>query len=156
MTADKGQTTESAVLTFRLGEQDYGLLIADVVEVASMIELVTIADARPELLGIANRHGNALPILDLRRIMGNQEPMLNTATFFIVAASGDQIAGLVVDEIYQVEYIPIEYLKKSTASTQYIRGIISYEQRLIQIVSLAPLLETYLSDKILDDAWIEV
>lgn len=143
------------VLTFTLGEQYYALLVDDVIEVASMVELVQVADSRPEVLGIANRHGAALPILDLRILMGQKAKPIDPSTLFIVVKNRDTLFGLVVDEVQQVEYFPAEEMKKSTVSGQYIRGIISNRQRLIQVIAFAPLLSPYMGDVAADD-WLKV
>ena len=55
-------TTNDAVrlplLTFRLGEARYALLIEDVVEVAAMVDMLSLPTERAEILGYINRRGN--------------------------------------------------------------------------------------------------
>lgn len=131
------------ILTFALGEQYYALVIDAVVEVAAMVELTTTTDARPEVLGIANRHGEVLPVLDLRVAMKSQASPIDEWTLFIVAVYEGISIGLVVDEVQQVEYIPAAQVHESSASGKYIHGIISYKQRLIQLVALGPLITDY-------------
>jgi purine-binding chemotaxis protein CheW len=151
-----GQGDIVPVLTFMLGEQYYAFRIEDVVEVASMVELVTIPGTRPEVLGLANRHGTALLILDLRRIMAGEAPPVDATALFVVAQQGEQIAGLVVDEVHQVEYIPVQRINQVHTAGPYIRGIISYEERLIQILALGPLLADYRTDEFAQNDWLEV
>jgi purine-binding chemotaxis protein CheW len=133
-------------LTFNLGPQNYALLIEDVVEVASMIELMTVADAPPEILGVANWHGTVLPMLDLRQVFGQPVEPINTSTVFIIAQHGEQKVGLVVDEIHQVDYIDLSLTTDMRSAGKYIRGIISYKGQLLQIIALAPLLAAFLPD----------
>jgi len=59
--------------------------------------------------------------------------------------------GLVVDDVQQVEYVPAVQIRKSSASGKNIRGIISYKQRLIQLVALAPLIAVYSTSTTTDD-----
>lgn len=101
-----------SVLTFRLDRQEYALPVDEVVEVAALMELTRIADSVPELLGIANRHGTALPVLDLRRVLDAPLAPLDATTLFIVGSHDGQMVGLVVDEVQQVEYIPAEIAGK--------------------------------------------
>lgn len=143
------------VLTITLGEQFYALLIEDVVEVASMVELVNVIDSRPEFLGIANRHGTPLPILDLRVLLGQPAKPIDTNTLFVVVQHQGNFYGLVVDNVQQVEYVIASEINKSTGSGNYIRGIISNRQRLIQIVALAPILSPYVRDTAADN-WSKV
>ncbi len=132
------------VLTFSLGGQRYGILIADVVEVTAMVELMPIPDSLPEILGVANRHGSVLPMLDLRRVLDHETRPITTSTLFIVVTDSEHYMGLVVDEVHQVEYLDSDQLTKSQQAGKYIRGIISYESELIQIVDPVSLLTHYL------------
>ena len=128
-------TTASPFLTFRLEDQHYALPIENVVEVAAMVALIHTADPDPALLGMANRHETVLPMLDLRVMLDHPAAPITASTLFIVVTYEAHLFGLVVDEIFQVEYLP-------TAQNS-IRGIISYDKRLIQIVTLNTLLTTY-------------
>jgi len=138
------------ILTFTLGEQICAIKIVDVVEVAAMVELTKVAGSRPELLGVANRHGEVLPVLDLRLIMGVENAPVDVSTLFIVTRHGDRLVGFVVDTVQQVDYVPSHLMKKSSASGEYIRGIISYKQQLIQMVNLQQVIADHLPDALLD------
>lgn len=138
------ESVRLAFLTFSLGTQRYALPIEDVVEVAAMVELVQVAGATPELLGLANRHGQVLPVLDLRPIMRQGRSQISASTLFVVAAHGDQYVGLVVDEVQQVVYFNMTQLVHASTREKYIRGIIPYEDQLIQVIALPPLLTLFL------------
>lgn len=140
------------MLTFSLGEQHYAIHIDDVVEVAAMVDVVRVADAPAEIVGAVNRHGQVMVLLDLRRVMASGPVLpIDLDTLFIVARHGARLAGLVVDAVHQVEYVPREKLSKSTGASRYIRGIISYESRIVQILEPGPLLEDFLAEIVLDD-----
>jgi purine-binding chemotaxis protein CheW len=62
------------VLTFTLGDGIYALPIEEVIEVAAMVELIPLADAPPEILGMVNRHGEIMPVLDLRQVFKQPAP----------------------------------------------------------------------------------
>lgn len=135
----------AAILTFSLGSQVYALPIEDVVEVAAMVEFVTLPDGAPEILGVVNRRGQILPMLDLRLVFKQPAAPVSSANLFIVAAHHGTMAGLVVDEVRMVEYIsPYENL---STSGKIIRGIINHKDQLIQIISLPTIMATYLPDR---------
>jgi purine-binding chemotaxis protein CheW len=136
-------STETRVpfLTFSLGNQLYALAIADVVEVAAMVELTHTPDAPPEYLGVVNRHGAILPLLDLRLIFKQPAPPLTPSSLFIVVTDGRRMLGLVVDEVRQVEYMDAAGL--TPASSKTIHGIISYKEQLIQVIALPTLFAAY-------------
>ena len=138
------------VLTFSLGDQRYALLIEDVVEVAAMVDLVKIADSRPEVLGVVNRHGTPLPLFDLRAVFGQPSAPPTDATLFVVVDDGSRMAGLVLDEIHQVVYLIAEQLRGPSAAEGYIRCIISHKDELVQVIALKPLLAAYVTEQITD------
>lgn len=135
------------ILTFSLGTRLYGLLIDDVVEVAAMVELMPIVDARPEFLGVVNRQGSVLPMLDLRLILGHEHQPISLTTLFVVASAKERLVGLVVDEVHQVEYVASNQWQTSHTAGKFIRGIISYKTALMQIIDPSPLVAAYLIDQ---------
>ncbi|MBZ0280889.1 MAG: chemotaxis protein CheW [Anaerolineae bacterium] len=133
------------ILTFSLGEQEYALLIEDVVEVSAMVERVAMPDALPAVIGVANRRGTPLPLLDLRIAFNQPASPITSATLFIVAAQAGEQVGLVVDDLHQVEYADSNQFNQLTTSGKYIRGIISLRSQLIPVIALPPLFEAYLT-----------
>jgi purine-binding chemotaxis protein CheW len=140
----KAMTKAEAVpiLQFQLGGRMYGLPIEDVVEVAAMVELLPLPGSPPEVLGVANRHGAVLPMLDLRRVFGVEAVPVNSASVFVVSVHGDRQAGLMVDTVERVAYVhpPID----TPSSGKYIRGIINDRGNLIQIIALSALMNAFL------------
>ncbi|MCA0458508.1 MAG: chemotaxis protein CheW [Chloroflexi bacterium] len=128
------------LLTFRLGERRYALLIEDVVEVAAMVDLLKIPAEREELLGYINRRGKVLPLLDLRTVFKQPFQPITSASVFIVVAGGDHHFGLVVDAVEQVEYVDALQLSDSMISSPYLHGIISHQDEMISIIALPALL----------------
>jgi purine-binding chemotaxis protein CheW len=149
LTTPPASADQTAILTFRLDEQLYGLPIDEVVEVAAMVELMHVPGAPDALLGIANRHGRMLPLLDLRRVFNHEAAPITPSTFFIVAAHAERLAGLVVDEVRQVEYVHFSENLRTTGKT--IRGIITHKEQLIQIIALSGIWEAYFNDAGLEE-----
>ena len=137
-------TTNDAVrlplLTFRLGEARYALLIEDVVEVAAMVDMLSLPTERAEILGYINRRGNILPLLDLRTVFKHPSTPITSATVFIVAAGGNQQFGLVVDAVEQVEYVDALQMSDTLVSSPYLHGIISHQNDMISIIALPSLI----------------
>jgi purine-binding chemotaxis protein CheW len=140
-------TDRLPILTFRLGEQVYALLISEVVEVEAMVERIPVLNAPPEILGLVNRHGTILPLLDLRIVFNQPAAPVTSASFFIVAAYHQQEIGLVVDTVLQVDYVNSIQLENASASGEYIRGIISSRMELIPVIALEPLIATFLANR---------
>lgn len=134
-----------AILTFRLADQFYALPVMNVLEVAAMMTLSTIPDSSPAIVGMANRHGEALPVLDLRIAFNLQVTEPDESTLFIVSQSETYQVGLIIDEIFQVKYVQATMYKESHGAGSYITHIISDGQSLYQQIDLQALLETYLT-----------
>jgi purine-binding chemotaxis protein CheW len=134
---------EVPALLFMLGAQEYAILIEDVTEVTALVEVVTVTDSRPEILGVVNRHGAVLWMVDLRRVFNQPTKDLDISTLFIVAQRGATQIGLVVDEVRQVDYLDLSQLQSAPATSDTILGIITHGERLIQLISLSPLLMKY-------------
>jgi purine-binding chemotaxis protein CheW len=128
------------LLTFRLGERRYALLIEDVVEVAAMVDMLSIPAERPEITGYVNRRGSVLPLLDLRIVFKQPHAPITSASVFIVVAGGNQQIGLIVDAVEQVEYVDALQLSDTLASNHYLHGIISHQDDMISIIALPSLM----------------
>lgn len=128
------------LLTFRLGEARYALLIEDVIEVAAMVDMLSIPTERPEVVGYINRRGVVLPLVDLRLVFKQAASPITSASVFIVAAGGDTQFGLVVDAVEQVEYVDALQLSDTLTSNPYLHGIISHQNGMISIIALPALM----------------
>jgi len=131
------------VLTFMMGDKRYALLIDYVVEVAAMVQYSQVADATPSLLGMVNRHGQVMPLIDLRIVFGLDTPIIDTNILFIVARHNATLVGLVVDTVNQVEYIYQSDLRVAPGGGRWIEQVASYHDDLLQIVNL-PAVVTHL------------
>ena len=136
---------QSAQLTLRAGDQVYGLAVENVVEVAAMVALDPVPEAPPAVLGVANRHGAAVPIIDLRRVFDHPETPINSASLFVVVVYNNVMVGLVADEVLQVQYLTPS-ATPVTAAGRYIKDIVGHNARLIQIIDLGALISAQLPD----------
>jgi purine-binding chemotaxis protein CheW len=139
-------TDEMSVLTVYAGKDCYALPIEHVVEVAAMMEFSPLPEAVPELLGVVNRHGDVLPLVDFRQVMGHQAPPVDAQSLFVVVQHENLLVGLVVDAIQHVTTIPSRMADWTNATSPYVRGIMSHEDRLIKVVAVPPFVEAYVSD----------
>jgi purine-binding chemotaxis protein CheW len=134
-------------LTFSLGTQRYAISIDEVVEVAAMVEVTKVAGMPPQVLGVVNRHGSVLPVLDLRPMFRQSTTRITSSTLFIVGVYMGRYAGLVVDEVHQVEYLSLEQVSPAKMGETYIRAIVPHGGQLVQIITLPPLLARVLPEE---------
>lgn len=137
-----------AILTFTVRGSIYALTIAEVLEVGALVDLTPIPDSSPEVLGVANRHGKLLPMLDLRCVLHGDNTPLTTSTLFIVAVYQQNYVGLVVENVEQVEYISADQVNGAALTGKYIRGIINHKDRIIHMIALEALWKAFLAHEI--------
>jgi purine-binding chemotaxis protein CheW len=94
------------VLTFRLGEETFGIDILRVKEIRGWSAVARVPDWPPAVLGVLNLRGAVVPILDLRLRFALPSAGFTPLTVVIViamdTADGTKECGLVVDAVSDV------------------------------------------------------
>jgi purine-binding chemotaxis protein CheW len=115
-------------LTFRLGEEEYGIDILRVQEIRSYEHPTRIANAPAFIKGVVNLRGVIVPIIDLRLKLGCGSAEYNGFTVVIVLNVRGRVVGAVVDSVSDVlelgkgEIKPAPELS-SNIDAHYITGI---------------------------------
>jgi purine-binding chemotaxis protein CheW len=129
---------ETKVLVFRLGDDEFGLPIEVVDEVARAPEQVTRLPKTPAFLeGVINLRGEVLPVIDQRRRFDMPPPEALEGRRLIVVRTEAHRAGLIVDSVSEVlrcatsQILPAPELAGET--TRLVNGVLNLEkdQRLI-------------------------
>jgi len=134
------------VVTFRVGNEDYGLHIMKVQEIIRVIEAVKVPKAPAYVEGVINLRGKIIPIIDLRKRMMKAITCYSDASRIIVVDTGGKLAGLVVDAVIDVMMLnsddvePCPSIDDSRRS-DYIMGVGRQGDRLITVLSLESLLK---------------
>ncbi len=115
-------------LTFRLGDEEYGIDILRVQEIRSYEQPTRIANAPAFVKGVVNLRGVIVPVVDLRMKLGCPSAEYNTFTVVIVLNVRGRVVGAVVDSVSDVLELPPEAIKPapemaSSVDASYITGI---------------------------------
>lgn len=132
-----------ALLLLRVGQARYGLPIAEVREVGVMQALERVVGAPPHLLGLLNRHGQPLPLLDLRRILGAEPPPPRLDDLFVVVQRDEALLALLVDEVLGVAQMDASNFRPLVNGGPFVRQVVSDGHELLQILALEPLWTAY-------------
>ncbi len=114
-----GEETESAVgmlddpvdrggkyLTFKLGEEEYGLEILKVQEIIKTMDITAVPRTPDFVRGVINLRGKVIPVVDIRQRFGMQTVADTEKTCIIVVQVVKEDAsvtmGIVVDEVSEV------------------------------------------------------
>jgi len=101
--AESAAGQESIFLVFRLGEDEFGLPIDAVAEVARVPEQITRLPRTPKFLeGVVNLRGDVLPVIDQRRRFDMSPCQNGDRRRLIVVKTGRHRAGVIVDSVEDV------------------------------------------------------
>ena len=115
-------------LTFRLGDEEYGIDILRVQEIRSYEQPTRIANAPSFIKGVVNLRGVIVPIIDLRVKLGCETVEYNTFTVVVVLNVKGRVVGAVVDSVSDVLELGKDQIKpapelNSSVDASYITGI---------------------------------
>jgi purine-binding chemotaxis protein CheW len=103
--------SSTTFLSFRLGEEEYGVEVLRVREILALVEITPLPRAPGHIKGVINLHGTILPVIDLRTRLGMETEDYTGQTCIIVVEvsrePGDHVLmGLIVDQVRDVVTIP--------------------------------------------------
>lgn len=96
------------IVVVGIGEERYGLAIADVAEVFPPLRPTPVPGAPAAFSGVINVHGEIRPVLDLRRVLGiaAAETARNGALQRVILLRKDgREMGLQIDSVEQIRWI---------------------------------------------------
>ena len=120
-------------LTFRLGEEEYGIDILKVQEIRGYEQPTRIANTPSFIKGVVNLRGVIVPIVDLRLKFNLGSAEYNDFTVVIVLNVANRTVGVVVDSVSDVLELPPGQVKpapefNAAIDATYIIGIGTLKQ----------------------------
>ncbi len=134
-------------LTFRLGQEEYGIDILKVQEIRSYEAPTRIANAPSFLKGVVNLRGVIVPIIDLRVKLGCDTAELNALTVVIVLNMRGKVVGAVVDAVADVTQLDggqIQPAPEMSAAVdmRFIQGIANVGERMLILMDIESILSS--------------
>jgi purine-binding chemotaxis protein CheW len=105
-------STVNAVL-FKLGQEQYAIEAARVLEVAALRDLTPLPGAPPPLLGLTHWRGEVLTVLDLRAVLGVRTQGLTDLRRLIVVAGRRRAFGILADQAREIIAIDTSLLQRA-------------------------------------------
>ncbi len=133
-------------LTFRLGDEIYGLEILQIRELISYPENVTRIPRQPDfLVGMINLRGMVLPVMDLRKRFGMTEVECNPFTVIVIVQISSKVIGVIVDSVVDVVNLDRENLlqtpEESTGvDSRFVHGLANLRGEMVVLLNLEQLL----------------
>ena len=134
------------LVSFKIGEEEYGVDILKVQEINRMLEVTRVPNAPPYVDGVINLRGKVIPVVDLRERFGMQRKEHDKNTRIVVMELAGRVIGFVVDAVSEVLRIPRSVTEPppagaSTGNADYITAVGKLEDRLLTLLDLEKVLE---------------
>lgn len=139
-------------VTFRLGNEKYGINVMQVQEVLRVTEIAPVPGAPDYVLGIINLRGNVVTVIDTRKRFGLEPKEMDDSTRIVIIEADEQVVGILVDSVAEV--VDLHASQMETApnvgteeNSKFIQGVASHDSELLILVDLNKLLT--------DEEWSE-
>lgn len=140
-------------VTYRLGDETYGINVMQVQEVLRHTEIAPVPGAPEYVIGIINLRGNVVTVIDTRARFGLPEGEITDNTRIVIIEADKHIVGIMVDSVAEVVYLKSSEIDSAPnvgteESTKFIQGVSNRDDELIKLVDLNRMLN--------DDEWDEL
>jgi len=142
---EEDDSLEEKYLTFKLGDEEFGVSIGFVTEIIGIQAVTFVPDLPIFVKGIINLRGQIIPVIDVRLRFQKPEVDYNDRTCIIVLRIKDLPVGFIVDSVAEVFQIPDENIipppqAKNMYHQQYISGIGKVDGKVILIMDCEKLI----------------
>ncbi len=143
--ADQGAAPGREYLTFRLGDEEYGVDILRVQEIRSYDPVTRIANAPGFIKGVINLRGNIVPIVDMRVRLQLSLAAYDATTVVIILNVGIRTVGIVVDGVSDVVALKPDELRPApelggALDTRYVTGLGALDERMLILIDIESLI----------------
>lgn len=145
-------------LSFKLGEEEYGVDILKVQEIKGWSGATPIPNMPSYVLGVINLRGTVVPIINLRGFF-EMDPVKFTKTTVVIMVrvtdedNGERTMGLVVDAVSQVHNVTQEEMKPApefggACRSEFIMALATKEEHMIILLEVDRLIHEGVLDSI--------
>jgi len=132
------------LVSFRLGQEEYGIEITKVQEIILMGEITQVPQTPPYIKGLINLRSTVIPIVDLRLRFGLPPQDATEETRIMVVNVRGKIIGIIVDAVSEVLRISKEQIAPPPPTVaglgrDYLTGLVKLENRLLILLDIEKL-----------------
>lgn len=132
---------------FSLADARYAVPLKNVIEIGHRPKTTALPHVPEWLLGVTNRRGDILSVVDLRTFLGITDMNINSpGRMLVVRATNDEMTtGLIVDQVNKILDLPADQVQTPTAPVEtklapYMIGVCEYRDELLAVLDLEPIL----------------
>lgn len=145
MNLTEKEDKEDRYIMFKLDNEEYAVEVYQTKEVINYAEVTEVPNVSLYVKGVISLRGIVIPILDIKKCFGFPDSQPTRKARIIVINCKEQIAGLPVDSVEEVKnisagtIIPVpQFMERE--KTEFLKGIIEYNNRFIMILKTSVLL----------------
>mgnify|MGYP003364978943 CR=1 FL=1 len=135
------------VLSFTLGQEEYGISIQKVQELRGYDTVTRIANAPEFVKGVVNLRGIIVPIVDMRIKFNLGTPTYDQFTVVVILNVASRVVGMVVDSVSDVITLTPEQIKpapdmNNTMTADYLLGLGTVDERMLILIDIDKLMSS--------------
>ena len=130
------QTQDIELLAFRLGKEEYCVMVEQVREVLKMRDITPVPHTPEHVLGVTSIRGRVLPVIDLCKRLGLVPGERDEKSRIVVITVEDEDMGILVDRMTGVVRFPPDAIRPAPdtieqgAGAEFLRGIARKDDKL--------------------------
>ncbi|PCI30741.1 MAG: chemotaxis protein CheW [SAR324 cluster bacterium] len=129
------------LLTFLIGEQEYGIQILEAREVVGLMEIDPVPQTPKFMKGVINLRGKIIPVIDLRSKFGMEQGQGSSESCIVVVDIQGKLTGTIVDFLVGVVTIEEKDFEDSpdlgaNINTMFITGMAKLDKRVIIVLDM--------------------
>jgi purine-binding chemotaxis protein CheW len=137
---------------FRVGEHSFAVDSACVAEVLHSARLTPVPLAPDAIAGLLHLRGQIVPVIDVRQRLGLTAAVPGVSCTNLVIRLGDDCYSLLVDEVLDVQAIPLDKIERMTAgvgqsAVDAVTGVFAADTRLIHILDPERLVQSLIRQR---------
>ena len=142
---DSKHDDEIQLVTFRIGDEEFGVDILSVQEIYRMLEITMVPRAPFFIEGVINLRGKVIPVVNMRTRFNKPQVEPDADTRIVVVDLGQKVIGILVDAVSEVLRLPSSTIEAAPPvvagiGSEYIKGVGKLNDRLLILLDLANLL----------------
>jgi purine-binding chemotaxis protein CheW len=133
---DIGRSDELPLLSFKPGNEEFGVDILQVQEINLMSEITKVPQAPSSVEGVINLRGKVIPIIDLRKRLNLEPKGYDRDTRIVVVNVSGNVTGMIVDAVSEVLRLAADTIEPPPelvggVNSEYIKGVAKLDDRLL-------------------------
>ena len=143
---ESGRTGVRQFISFKIGDEEYGVDIMDIREIKGWTATTELPDAPPYLRGVINLRGAIIPVFDLRARFSGQLTEATPRHVTMVVTVGSRVMGLLVDAVADIITIPAQDIQpvpdiQSQDHERFLSGLVTVDGRMVALLDLDSMLQ---------------